>query len=81
MLLEIDSWFSLVVVGGTLITLVITTLIVYARWHYGTLEKLGIPVVKPHFLLGSNWETRFEQIGYRDVERVKVYGSVYGVRD
>lgn len=58
---------------------VISIVIIYARWNYGFLEKLGIPVVKPHFLLGSTFLTRFKPIGYRDIDWMKEYGSVFGV--
>ncbi len=65
------------VVSGVLC--IIALLIVYARWHYGYLEKLGIAVVKPHFILGSLFTTRFKPIGYRDVEFMKEYGPIFGV--
>ncbi|CAG7820488.1 unnamed protein product, partial [Allacma fusca] len=54
-------------------------LVLYFRWNYGTLEKLGIPVVKTHFLLGS--QTDFNKIvGHeRDYEWFQTYGDIYGV--
>lgn len=57
----------------------ISIAIIYARWHYGVLEKLGIPVVKPHFLFGSTFSTRFKPIGYRDIDWMKEHGQVFGV--
>lgn len=58
---------------------IIAILISYARWNYGSLEKLGIPVVRPHFILGSTFNTRFTPIGYRDIAWMKEYGSIFGV--
>ncbi|XP_037045845.1 cytochrome P450 3A56-like [Bradysia coprophila] len=58
---------------------IISGLIIYARWNYGFLEDLGIPVVKPHFLFGSMFTTRFIPIGYRDVAWMKEYGQIFGV--
>ena len=36
------------------VALICVAALTYIRWHYGSLEKLGIPVVKPHFILGSS---------------------------
>ena len=58
---------------------IICGLIIYARWNYGFLENLGIPVVNPHFLFGSMFTTRFVPIGYRDVAWMKEYGQIFGV--
>ncbi|CAG7817390.1 unnamed protein product [Allacma fusca] len=54
-------------------------LVVYLRWNHGTLEKLGIPVVKTHFLLGS--QNSFTEVfgPERDLERFETYGEIYGV--
>lgn len=65
----------------TIITCVIIGLIIHARWKYGTLERLGIPVVKPHFLFGSLFNSRFTPTGWRDVKWMKEKGQVFGVRD
>ena len=54
--------------------------IVYIRWHYGTLEKLGIPVVKPHFILGSNPDHDVAFGHEVDYKWFKKYGEVFGVR-
>lgn len=64
----------------TVVSCAIALLILYARWDYGLLEKLGIPVVPPHFLFGSTFECRFKPIGYRDVDWMRKYGPVFGVR-
>lgn len=66
-----------IVVAGVLC--IISLFIWYARWNYGFLEDLGIPVVKPHFILGSLFSTRFEPIGYRDVALMKEHGPIFGV--
>lgn len=55
-------------------------LIFYARWHYGTLEKLGIPVAKPHFLLGSDPDGHTFVHVEKDLERYRKYGPVFGVK-
>lgn len=54
-------------------------LILYARWNYGTLEKLGIPVDKPHFLLGNTYYTYHTPGGLLDIDNFKRLGPVYGV--
>ncbi|CAL8110949.1 unnamed protein product [Orchesella dallaii] len=61
-----------------LLSLVIL-LALYARWNYGVLENLNIPVVKPHFLLGSTFQYRSLTVGYRDVELMRKYGQVFGM--
>jgi len=54
--------------------------IVYARWHYGTLESLGIPMVgKPSFWFGNTWDAYEKPAGIMDIERYKKFGPVYGV--
>ncbi|CAG7827251.1 unnamed protein product, partial [Allacma fusca] len=54
-------------------------LVLYFRWNYGTLEKLGIPVVKTHFLLGSQSDLN-KIVGHeRDYEWFQTYGDIYGV--
>lgn len=57
----------------------ISALFLYARWNYGFLEELGIPVVKPHFLFGSTFNARFNPVGYRNIGWMKKYGPVFGV--
>lgn len=54
-------------------------LVIFARWHYGSLEKLGIPVAKPHFILGSDPDGHKIVYQERDLERFKQYGPVFGV--
>jgi cytochrome P450 family 3 subfamily A len=71
-------WFLL----GYFLLLIITVaalLVIYARWHYGELEKLGIPVVKPHFLLGSSPNSHKIVNQLEDCEWLKKYGDVFGV--
>jgi len=75
----LTSLFPLLTVILALILCVISIVIIYARWNFGVLEKMGIPVVKPHFLLGSTFLTRFKPTGYRDIDWMKEYGSVFGV--
>jgi cytochrome P450 len=71
-------WFLL----GYFLVLIITVaalLVIYARWHYGELEKLGIPVVKPHFLLGSSPNAHIIVNQFEDCEWLRKYGEVFGV--
>lgn len=55
-------------------------LIGYMRWNYGSLEKLGIPVVKPHFLLGSLPNRHLIIDHENDYKLFKKYGEIFGVR-
>lgn len=74
--------FALLTVCGVVIAgvlCIVSLLILYARWNYGYLEELGIPVVKPHFILGSLFSTRFEPIGNRDIALMKEHGPIFGV--
>ncbi|CAL8109398.1 unnamed protein product [Orchesella dallaii] len=70
---------TLLVIAVTGAAGLLAFLIVYARWHYGSLEKLGIPVETPHFLLGSNPDGHKIVYAHKDLERFHKYGSVYGV--
>jgi len=63
-----------------IILVVVSFLVLYARWNYGKLEKMGVPVVKPHFLLGSTYELFKMAPPVQDVEWMKKYGGVFGVR-
>lgn len=60
---------------------VITVAVVYARWHYGTLERVkGLPVViTPAFIGGSDPYVYKKIVHDQDSENVKKYGKVYGV--
>jgi len=51
----------------------------YARWNYGTLEQLNIPVVSPSFIFGSDPQGHGKVQHLEDYRRVKEFGSVYGV--
>jgi len=54
--------------------------VIYARWHFGALDGLGFPVVKPHWFLGSNPNGHNEKQFLVDLERAQTLGKVYGVR-
>jgi len=69
-------WLLIVI---ALIIIFVTSLIVYARWNYGTLEKLGIPVVKTSFILGSTPDLHRKVAHFEDIERFRKYGKIYGV--
>ena len=64
----------------TSLVIICTSLLAYIRWHYGSLEKLGIPVVKPHFILGSNPDQDVAIGPEVDCKWFKTYGEVFGVR-
>jgi len=59
----------------------IVSLIIYARWNYGTLEALGIPVVKPFLFFGSNYNEYKLVLSDVSIERLKKYGQIYGAYD
>ncbi|CAL8102597.1 unnamed protein product [Orchesella dallaii] len=61
------------------IVCIIAGLYIYVRWNFGTLEKLGIPVVEHHPLLGSIKEIYGEPGGLYDTQWMRKYGPVFGV--
>ncbi|CAG7728398.1 unnamed protein product [Allacma fusca] len=61
------------------IILLAVALVVYARWNYGFLEKLGIPVEPPTFMLGSCPDIYKKYPALEDIRRFKQYGSIFGV--
>lgn len=70
-----------VIILVALLLIVATSLVIYARWNYGTLERLGIPVVKPSFILGSTPDLHLKVAHFEDIERFKKYGKIYGVNN
>lgn len=68
------AWILTVLVGA------VVGLIIYARWNYGFLEGLGIPVIKPFLFLGSNYKESLLDVREEDIRRQRTYGGVYGVR-
>lgn len=59
---------------------VLVGLVIYARWHYGTLEKLGIPMVgKPFLIFGNTIDAYSKAGGALDIERFNKFGPIYGV--
>jgi hypothetical protein len=69
------SWGITIAVG------LVTALVIYARWYYGTLENTpGLTgVVEPYFVGGSNPYTYKEVICLKDKENAREYGPIYGV--
>lgn len=63
-----------------IILVVLFGLLIYARWEYGELEKMGIPVVAHHPLLGSTREIYNTVGGLNDVKWMEKYGKIFGVR-
>jgi len=57
----------------------VAVLVVYTSWNYGSLEKLGIPVIKPFLIFGSNYMEAYLDIQKQDIERHRKYGDIYGV--
>jgi hypothetical protein len=67
--------------GATLLVGVVSALIIYARWNYGTLEKVqGLKVVKPAFVGGSEPFMYKKVVCHNDMQLTKEYGPVYGVK-
>ncbi|ODM98397.1 Cytochrome P450 3A40 [Orchesella cincta] len=58
---------------------IVAALYIYARWNFGTLEKLGIPVVEHHPLLGSVRQMYKEVGALNDIKWMHKYGQVFGV--
>ena len=54
-------------------------LVLQARRNYGTLEKMGIPVIPPHPILGSFPRGYLDVSHLADQERSHQYGGIYGV--
>ncbi|CAL8098958.1 unnamed protein product [Orchesella dallaii] len=67
----------LLILGGLIC--IVVGLYIYARWNFGTLEKLGIPVVEHHPLLGSVKEMYKEVGALNDIKWMNKYGPVFGV--
>ncbi|CAG7731625.1 unnamed protein product, partial [Allacma fusca] len=65
--------------AGILIILVLATLVLYARWHYGVLESMEVPVVPPTFLFGSLPDLHRRVTHDEDMKHFKKYGPIYGV--
>lgn len=71
----------LFVLPGVLIV-IITTLIIYARWNYGSVEKTkGLKhTIKPYFIGGSDPFFYNKSYWEQDLKDGGKYGKVYGVR-
>ncbi len=64
---------------GLLILLLFVGLLIYARSKHGTLEKMGIPIVPHHPILGSTREIFSGPGGLIDYSWMKKYGKIFGV--
>ncbi len=80
-MIELVTTLVYVVVTG--IVGLITTAVIYARWNYGTLEKIkGLPkVIPPAFVGGSDIHVYKKIVHDQDTENVKKYGKIYGVSE
>ncbi|CAL8080029.1 unnamed protein product [Orchesella dallaii] len=67
------AWYLVVI-----LLLLIFLVIEYARWNYGILEQLGIPVVRPSFIFGSDPQGYRKVQHLEDYRRFKEFGSFYG---
>lgn len=78
MLEFVITFFSFLI---TLLVGLITAAVVYARWHYGTLEKIkGLQaVIKPYFVGGSDPYIYKKVVQNEDAKNVQKYGKIYGV--
>lgn len=75
-------WLTILLISIIFMILIALGLVSYARWNFGSLEKLGIPVVqRDHFLLASALLPYQKPGGIVDTEHMKKYGSVFGVGD
>lgn len=79
MVFEILLWllyFTITIFIG-----VITASIIYARWHYNSLENsAGMPaVIRPYFIGGSDPFFYKNICCDEDIKRVRKYGRVFGV--
>lgn len=54
--------------------------ILYARWNFGTLERMGYKVVEPHWFFGSNNNIINVHAHWEDVKRNEELGPIYGVK-
>jgi len=59
--------------------LVFIGLILYARWNYGVLEALEIPVIKPTLFMGSVPDLHMKVQTEQDILRFNEYGVNWGV--
>lgn len=64
---------------SVLVLLVLVGLLIYARWEHGTLEKMGIPIVPHHPILGSTREIYSAPGGLNDNKWMKKHGKIFGV--
>lgn len=73
-------WIFVILSLLAILLLVTYSLVLYARWNFGCLEKQGITVVKQqHFLLGGAMLSFQKNGGQLDIEHMKKYGPVFGV--
>ncbi len=77
----IEILISSVYVLVTGIIRILTAVVVSARWHYGTLEKVkGLPkVIPPAFVGESDIHLYKKTVHEQDIENVKKYGKIFGV--
>ncbi|XP_021967532.1 cytochrome P450 3A4 [Folsomia candida] len=79
MLVEFLTWLAYF--STSLLIVVISASIIYARWHYGSLENsIGMPaVIKPWFIGGSDPFFYKSVCCEEDIKRVQKHGRVFGM--
>ncbi|XP_037075586.1 cytochrome P450 3A29-like [Pollicipes pollicipes] len=70
---------ELVLLPVLLVVLLLVLLYKYGTRNYGTLEKLGIPVVKPYPFVGSVRYPARTSTDQEDMRNAKRFGKVWGV--
>ena len=65
-----------------LVAVLLLLVILFMRRTYGTLEKCGVPVIKPSLFLGSDpfMKHKINYIAY-DIENFRKYGRIWGSYD
>jgi len=69
----------LALLGIGIVLGILGVVVLYARWNYGVLEKLNIPVVRLSFILGSTPNLHNDIQHFEDIKRFQKYGPIFGV--
>ena len=72
-------WHFIVAGIVSLILVAVAAFVAYARWEYGSLEKMGIPVVKPGWVLGSQPNMHKLILQDEDCRNAQTLGKTWGV--
>ena len=70
----------MLLIAGAIVACILAGLWFYARWEYGVLEEMGIPVVEyTNPLLGHTRDIYTKVGGLHDIQWMKKYGPIFGV--